>query len=96
MAGIIEKMEPGDVSEAFIMKDEKKNADVVAIVRLKERIPGHRASMQDDYNMIKNLYEEHLKEEKIKEWVEQKIKETYVRIEDGWSGCDFKYEGWIK
>lgn len=96
VAGIIEKMEPGDVSEAFIMKDEKKNADVVAIVRLKERIPGHRASMQDDYNMIKNLYEEHLKEEKIKEWVEQKIKETYVRIEDGWSGCDFKYEGWIK
>lgn len=96
VASRIEKMEPGEISEAFIMKDEKKNADVVAIVRLKERIPGHRASMQDDYNMIKNLYEEHLKDEKIKEWVEQKIKETYVRIEDGWNGCDFQYEGWIK
>ncbi|MDE5774025.1 MAG: peptidylprolyl isomerase [Muribaculaceae bacterium] len=96
VAAQIEKMQPGDVSEAFIMKDEKKNADVVAIVRLTERIPGHRASMQDDYNMIKNLYEESLKEQMIKEWVERKIKETYVKIEDGWNNCDFQYEGWIK
>lgn len=92
----IEKMQPGDISEAFIMKDQKKNADVIALVRLRERIPGHRASMQDDYNMIKELYEEHLKEDKIKQWVEQKIKETYVRIEDGWGNCDFRYEGWVK
>lgn len=96
VAAQIEKMQPGDVSEAFIMKDEKKNADVVAIVRLTERIPGHRASMQDDYNMIKNLYEESLKEQMIKDWVERKIKETYVKIEDGWNNCDFQYEGWIK
>ena len=78
------------------MKDEKRNSDIVAIVRLKERIPGHRASMQNDYSMIKNLYEEHAREQIIKDWVEKKIKETYVHIEEGWDGCDFTYEGWIK
>lgn len=92
----IEKLQPGEVSEAFIMKDEKKNSDVVAIVRLMERIPGHKASMQEDYNMIKDLYEDHHREEILKEWVEKKIKETYVRIEEGWDNCDFRYEGWIK
>lgn len=96
VASKIEKMQPGDVSEAFIMKDEKKNSDVIAIVRLTERIPGHAANMQEDYNMIKEMYEDKKREEILKAWVEKKIKETYVRIEDGWNSCDFQYSGWVK
>lgn len=92
----IEKMSPGEISGAFVMKDQSRNKDVVAIVRLKERVDGHRANLSDDYNLIKQMYENHRKEELIKEWVEKKIKETYVRIEDGWNGCEFKYDGWVK
>lgn len=92
----IELMQPGDVSEAFVMKDEKKNRDIVAIVKLKERIPGHKANLSDDYNMLKNMYESKKRGDIIKNWVEQKIKTTYVKIADGWQNCDFKYEGWIK
>jgi peptidyl-prolyl cis-trans isomerase SurA len=92
----VEKMNPGDISEAFIMKDAAKNKDVVAIVRLTNRVPGHRANLSDDFNMIKEMYETHQRQEILKEWLEKKIKDTYVRIEDGWSGCDFRYNGWIK
>ncbi|MBD5209146.1 MAG: peptidylprolyl isomerase [Bacteroidales bacterium] len=92
----VEKMEPGDVSEAFIMMDPKRNTEVAAIVRLTSRIPGHRANLSDDYNMIKEMYLAHRKQEILKDWVEKKIKETYVHIEDGWDKCDFEYEGWIK
>lgn len=53
----IELMQPGDVSEAFVMKDVKKNRDIVAIVKLTQRINGHKANLADDYNMIKNMYE---------------------------------------
>lgn len=92
----IESMEPGDVSEAFIMMDETRNREVVAIVKLSNRIPGHRASLAEDYNMIKEMYENHEKGNIIRKWVEQKIKDTYVRIEDGWNDCEFKYDGWVK
>lgn len=92
----IELMQPGDVSEAFIMKDPKKNRDVVSIVKLKDRVPGHKATLSDDFNMIKNMYENSAKEKIVKEWIEKKIKETYTHIADGWEGCEFKYEGWIK
>lgn len=92
----IENMQPGEVSEAFIMKDERKNKDVAAIVKLTARIDGHKASMQEDYNMLKNMYEVHEKQEILKDWVEKKIKETYVRIEDGWLPCEFRYDGWLK
>lgn len=92
----IETMKPGEISEAFIMKDAKKNSDIVAIVKLKSRTDGHTATISEDYNLIKEMYEEHRKQEILDDWVEKKIKETYVRIEDGWDSCDFKYSGWIK
>ena len=42
------------------------------------------------------MYEASRKQELLKEWVEKKIKDTYVRIEDGWSDCEFKHQGWLK
>ncbi len=92
----IELMQPGDISEAFIMKDTKRNKDIVAIVKLTNRVPGHKANLSDDYNMIKQMYEAQHKNEILKEWVEKKIKDTYVKIADGWQNCDFQYDGWIK
>ena len=92
----VEMMKPGDVSEAFIMKDTKRNKDIVAIVKLTSRVPGHKANLSDDYNMLKEMYEAKRKEEILKEWVERKIKDTYVKISDGWQNCEFEYEGWIK
>ena len=91
----IEKMNPGDVSQAFIMKNNN-HKDVAAIVKLTERIPGHRANLSDDYNLLKKMYENHKKEEILKDWLEKKIKETYVKIEPGWQSDEFKYQGWIK
>lgn len=90
----IENMQPGDISEAFIMKDPKRNQDVVAIVRLTNRSAGHRATLAEDYNMIKEMYLAKRKQQVIDEWVEKKIKTTYIRIEEGWDNCDFQYKGW--
>ena len=91
----VENLNPGEISEAFIMKNSS-HKDVAAVVKLSERIPGHRANLSDDYNLIKKMYENHKKETILKEWLENKIKDTYVRIEPGWESCEFKYEGWIK
>lgn len=92
----IELMQPGDVSEAFVMKDVKKNKDIVAIVKLTQRVAGHKANLADDYNMIKGMYEAKHKSDILRNWVEQKIKATYVKIADGWGNCEFRYDGWIK
>lgn len=92
----VEKMQPGDISSAFVMKDPKRNQDVVAVVRLTSRIPGHRATLSEDYNMIKEMYLAARKQEVINEWVEKKISTTYNRIEDSWGNCEFQYKGWKK
>ncbi len=96
MARKVETMQPGDISEAFIMKDPKKNRDVIALVKLTKRIPGHKANLSEDYNMIKQMFEAHAKGKVVKDWVEKKIGETYTKVSDGWGNCEFTYKGWQK
>lgn len=92
----VDKMEVGEISKPFIMKDPKRDRDIVAMVKLTSRTPAHRANLSDDYQLIKNMYEANRKQQILKEWVEKKIKDTYVKIEDGWADCEFKHEGWIR
>ena len=92
----VDEMQVGDISEPFIMRDPKSNREIVAIVKLKNRIEGHKANMSDDYQVLKNMYEESQREKIIEDWVKKKQKETFVRIEEGWKNCEFKYDGWSK
>ena len=78
------------------MKDQRSNKDIVAMVKLTNRIPGHKANLAEDYNMIKEMYEAKHKDDLLREWVEKKIKDTYVKISDDWKNCEFQYDGWIK
>ena len=92
----IDKMQPGEISDAFIMMDPAKNTEVVALVKLTARTPAHAANLTDDFYLLKEMYEAEAKNKILKEWVEKKIKQTYVHIEDGWDACDFQYDGWLK
>lgn len=96
VAKVVNTMEVGDVSKPFIMIDPKLNREIVAIVKLTNRIEGHRATVADDYQLVKGMYENAEREKLLTKWLEKKIKDTYVRIEDGWRNCDFKHSGWIK
>lgn len=96
VAKAVATLEPGQISEPFIMKDPKRDRDIVAMVKLTNRIDAHTANLADDYQQIKNMYEESARQKIVDDWLEKKINETYVRIEDGWRGCEFEHKGWIK
>jgi len=92
----VNNLQPGEISKAFIMKDPKHNQDIVAIVKLSNRIEGHRANLSEDYQLIKGMYENAKRAEVLDKWLKNKIKNTYIRIEEGWRDCEFKNSGWIK
>ena len=96
VAKVVDKMQVGDVSEAFIMKDPKRDRDIVAIVKLTERIPAHRANLSEDYQTIKGMYENSAKQKMVKEWLANKIRDTYVKIEENWADCDFEHPEWLR
>jgi peptidyl-prolyl cis-trans isomerase SurA len=78
------------------MKDPKRDRDIVTLVKLTNRIDAHKANLADDYQQIKNMYEMSAKQKMLSDWLEKKISSTYVRIEDGWRGCEFEHKGWVK
>lgn len=96
VAKVVNGLSVGEISQPFIMIDQKLNREVVAMVKLTNRIDGHKANMADDYQTIKGMYEDKQRQETLKRWLEEKIKDTYVRIEDGWRNCEFVHDGWIK
>ena len=92
----VDGMKVGDISEPFIMKDPKRDRDIVAMVKLTNRVDAHQANLSDDYQTIKGMYEAAAKQKMVKQWLEKKIKDTYVKIEDGWGDCEFEHQGWLK
>lgn len=96
VARVVATLQPGEISKPFIMRDPKRDREIVAIVRLTNRIEPHKANLADDYQTIRDMYEQARSQEIIDNWLEKKIRDTYVRIEDGWRGCNFVHDGWIK
>lgn len=91
----IGEMEPGEVSKPFIMRNAK-DKQVAAIVKLSSRTEGHKANMNNDYQTIKMMAENKKRQEILDKWLKNKIKTTYVRIDENWKNCEFRYEGWIR
>ena len=96
IAKVVDTLAVSQISEPFIMRDPKTQREVVVLIKLSNRIEGHKANLKDDYQTIKDLYEERMKNSIIDNWIVKKQKETFVRIEDGWKNCEFKYDGWVK
>ena len=92
---IVNDMEVGEISKPFTMID-KRGREVCAIVKLKNRIPAHRASVTEDFQVLKIAVEARKSEKVIQDWIREKQKSTNVRIKQGWGECDFMYPGWVR
>ena len=95
VAKMVENMNVGEISRAFTMINDK-GKEVCAIVKLKSRINGHKATISEDYQRLKAIVMEKRSEDKLEKWIKEKQKHTYVRLNEKWQKCDFKYPGWIK
>ena len=95
IAKVVNELNVGEISEPFTMVNNK-GKEVCAIVKLKARIDGHKATITEDYQRLKSIVEAKRGEEKLDKWIREKQKSTYVRINENWVKCDFKYPGWIR
>lgn len=94
IARAVNTMNVSEISKPFIMINSK-GKEVCAIVKLKSRVKGHKATLAEDFQALKDVVLEKKRSEKIEKWIKEKQKSTYVRINEKWRNCDFKYPGWI-
>ncbi|MDD2247425.1 MAG: peptidylprolyl isomerase [Proteiniphilum sp.] len=95
IAKIAGEMKEGEVSGSFIMINDK-GRQVAAIVKITDRNEGHRANINNDYQVIKQMAENAKQQRLVDDWLQAKIEKTYVRIDPDWQGCEYKYKGWLK
>ena len=95
VARVIEKMKVGDVSPAFTMTNNRGKT-VCAVVKLKSRVEGHRATITEDFQVMKDVVLSKRKAEFIHEWVKNKIKNTYISMKSRYKNGDYEYDGWVQ
>jgi peptidyl-prolyl cis-trans isomerase SurA len=95
VAKAIDRLQVGEISAPFQMMNERGKT-VCAIAKLKSRTEGHKATITEDFQILKNVVLNKRREEVLHDWVVKRIKSTYVRINDRYRNCDFEYEGWIR
>lgn len=95
VAKAVDVLNVGEISKPFLMINDRGKT-VCAIVKLKSRSEGHKATITEDFQVLKNVVVEKRRQERLHEWVVNRIKSTYVRINDRYRDCQFEYEGWIR
>ncbi len=85
----------GEITEAFKAEDEN-GVEVYKIVLLQNRTRPHRANLKDDYMILQSMALQKKREDAYLIWLDEKIEETYVMIDNSFVGCDFTNKGWIK
>ena len=95
VAKVVDTMQVGQISQSFTMINQRGKT-VCVIAKLKNRIDGHKASVTEDFQTLKDVVLNKRREECIHKWVVDKIKSVYTRLNDNFKDCQFEYEGWIK
>ena len=95
VARMVEKLQVGEISEPFEMVNSRGKT-VCAIIKLKSRTDSHRATITEDFQTMKDMVLSKRRDQFLNDWVAEKLKNTYVRMNDNYKDCEFQYRGWVK
>ena len=95
VAKVVDTLKVGQISHAFQMINNKGKT-VCAIVKLKSRVDTHKATITEDFQVMKDVVLAKRREDFIHDWIVKKIKNTYIRVNDRYKNCNFEYQGWVQ
>lgn len=92
---VLTSLEVNEISKPFISTDEK-GRDIILFVKLISKTEPHKANLSEDYQLISEMFLEKKKNDMIQNWIAERQSKTYIRIDDTYLNCDFKFKNWIK
>jgi peptidyl-prolyl cis-trans isomerase SurA len=90
----VKDLKEGQISDPFQSTDENGNF-VYKIMQLKNRIPPHKANLEQDYDVILNLIMTKNKNQAFIKWLKEKRIKTYIHIDDDYTNCEFELQNWV-
>lgn len=94
----IKDLQEGDISEPVESLDNEGRSGntVYKIIKVDKILPAHPASFSDDYTLLLNQARQKLQQEAIDNFVDSKIKTTYIVLDPMFEDCVFEREGWYE
>lgn len=92
---IIRNLKIGQISEPFEAKNEK-GVTVYKIIKLKAKSDPHVANLKQDFTLLKGMASQEKQSELVDNWVREKAKDVYIRLEPPYNDCDFRLNVWKK
>ena len=90
----VNNLEKGEVS-LVLMDQNRTGQKFFKIITLTQRYPEHIADYSKDYTKIKELALREKQFDAIEKWQNEKIKETYIKINGDYKDCEFN-SNWLK
>ncbi len=90
----IEGLEKGKISKASFFRSPD-GTEGYRLIKLLEKTEPHRADLKTDYQKIQLMATQEKKNEATQNWIEDKLKTTYVRVNNDYLSCEFN-QNWIK
>jgi peptidyl-prolyl cis-trans isomerase SurA len=87
---IVNNFEEGRVSNAAFFTNED-NEQAVRILMLSRRIAPHRANLEQDYDKIFNMAMAEARQNRMTEWLNQRLRTQFVRLNGRANDCTFEY-----
>lgn len=92
---VVRDMNVNEISEGFRMQDEKGNT-VFRIAKLNRQTEPHVANLRDDYNYLQELALSNKISGIYRDWIDNKMEVTYIKISERFQNCNFSNKGWLK
>lgn len=88
----MEDLKVGEMSEPLSF--EMEEGEAFRIVKLLEKTEPHRATLETDYRFLQERAKKRKEDRKMKEWMNEKLRETYVRMDEEFHSCKFEHD-WL-
>lgn len=85
----VSSLKEGEISEVFF-DQTREGEKMFKILMIKSKTESHTADISMDYVKIQNLALQKKKSETIDKWAKDKIKDTYIKINDSYLDCEFE------
>jgi peptidyl-prolyl cis-trans isomerase SurA len=92
---VLTNLRINEISDPFESIDDNLRR-VYKIVRLVEKVEGHKANLENDYQRIAEAFLNHKSENTLKKWIQKQQNDTYIRIDPTYANCNFNFDNWIK
>ena len=93
---ILTSMNINETSNPFDTIDDENHQAVYKIVKLTNKTEQHKADPQGDYQQLADIFLVAKREEVLKKWISERQAQTYIRIDNTYVNCNYRFENWIK